>query len=129
MPTQTTDLKQMTKVAERSEFTPPSAKPVEAKGNKVIVIYMGGDYFALENRCTSCGSELQDGKIAGGMITCARCKSMYYVRHGGVKKFPATQGLKVYELRYDDTSVYVGPEKQLKVKESKPVTKATPIKW
>lgn len=120
---------QMVKVAQRSDFTPPSAKAVEVKGQKVIVIFMGGDYFALENRCSGCQSELQDGKIANGLLTCPRCSSIFYIRNGGVRRAPAAKPLKVYEVRYDSDSVYVGQDKQLALKGAKTVTKETAIKW
>ena len=129
MPDTVMSLAQMVKVAPRSEFTPPSAKAAEVRGQKVVVIFVGGDFFALENRCSSCGSELHDGKISGGLLTCPRCGSMYYIRNGGVKRAPATKPLKSYEVRYDSETVYVGPEKQVKVKQEKGITKQTEIKW
>jgi nitrite reductase/ring-hydroxylating ferredoxin subunit len=119
----------MEKVAARTDFTPPSAKAIDVKGQKVAVIFMGGDFFAVENTCQSCGSELQDGKISGGLLTCPRCPSIYYIRTGAVRRGPATKPLKSYEVRYDSESVYVGPEQQVSAKQEKPVTKETQIKW
>ena len=127
--TSMTSIGQMAKVALRKDLAPGSTKAVEVKGQKVIILCAGGDYFALENHCSGCGGELQDGKIAGGMIACPRCGSMYYYRHGGVKRAPATHALKVYELRYDSEAVYLGSEKDVKIKEHRIVSKETPIKW
>ncbi len=120
---------EMTKVALRKDLTPGTSKAVEAGGKKVLLVYAGGDYFALDNRCSGCGGGLEDAKVSVGMIACARCPSMYYYRHGGVKRTPAAEPLKVYQLRYDSEAVYVGPEKSLKIKEHRVVTKETPIKW
>ena len=129
MPSQMVPLDQMSKVALRNELTPATSKAVEAKGHKVLLITAGGDYFAVENRCSSCQSEMQDGKIASGLLTCQRCGSMYYYRTGAVRKSPATKALKAFELRYDSEAVYVGPEKKVGIKEGKTVSKETPIKW
>jgi len=52
-------------VARASEVAPGSCKIVSARGRQIGLFKVGGDYFALSNRCPHKGAELCRGRIVG----------------------------------------------------------------
>jgi len=52
-------------VARASEVQPGSCKIVSARGREIGLFNIGGEYFALSNRCPHKGAELCRGMIVG----------------------------------------------------------------
>jgi nitrite reductase/ring-hydroxylating ferredoxin subunit len=52
-------------VARASEVAPGSCKIVNARGREIGLFNIGGEYFALSNRCPHKGAELCRGMIVG----------------------------------------------------------------
>jgi nitrite reductase/ring-hydroxylating ferredoxin subunit len=50
-------------VAKASEVTPGAAKIVSVKGREIGIFNLGGQYFALANRCPHAGGPLCQGRI------------------------------------------------------------------
>src|ERR1700752_3773200 len=58
-------------VAAVAEIPPGKRKLVEGNGRAVVVFNLGGEFFALNNRCPHKGGSLCDG-VTTGLIQCTR---------------------------------------------------------
>lgn len=82
-----------------AESLPPNAsRAVEVDGHDILVCNAGGEFFAIENRCTHQGSELEGGRIRHCTISCPLHGAKFNLRDGSsagqltkipVRTFPA----------------------------------------
>jgi 3-phenylpropionate/trans-cinnamate dioxygenase ferredoxin subunit len=74
-------------VAAAKELPPGSRKLVEVAGRAIVVFNIGGEYFALLNRCPHQGGNLCEGKLIG--LLEAREPGHYrYTRAGEILRCP-----------------------------------------
>lgn len=82
---------------------------VETDATEIAVFNLGGEYFAVENRCTH-----EDAPIAGGeldaddCITCPMHQARFCLRTGEVVEPPAEAPLVRYPVRVESGTVQVG---------------------
>ena len=57
-------------VAATSEIPPGGRKLVTADGRAIVVFNLGGEFFALSNRCPHRGGPLSEGIVHGASVTC-----------------------------------------------------------
>jgi len=79
-----------TPVCPVAEVRDGSAKGVEVKGRTVLVYREGREVSAIEATCSHAGGPLQDGKIAGGTVTCPWHGSRFRLADGACLAGPAT---------------------------------------
>ena len=81
-------------------------------GNKQIVLLnIGGEYFAIGDVCTHDDGPLGDGDIEGYEIVCPRHGAHFDVRTGAAVKLPAVRPTPWYPVRVVDGMIEVGIEK------------------
>lgn len=73
------------RVGEASEVGPGNMKIFVLKGTEVLVANVGGNYFAIANKCTHMSTNLSTGTLEGNILTCPK--------HG--QKFDVTTGKSV----------------------------------
>ena len=68
------------------------------QGEEVLVCCVGGEYFALSNRCSHAGQRLSTGRLRGYEVTCPLHRARFDVRTGAAVSAPATQGIRRYPV-------------------------------
>lgn len=76
-----------------------ASKAVEIEGHSILVCNAGGEYFAVQNRCTHQDSPLEGGRIRNGLIACPLHGVMFDVRTGCGKGQMGRVPLRTYALR------------------------------
>jgi nitrite reductase/ring-hydroxylating ferredoxin subunit len=74
-------------VAAAAEIPPGQRKLVEVDGRAIVVFNLGGDFFALTNRCPHRGGSLYHG-IQTGLVESKEPGSYAYSRPGEMVKCP-----------------------------------------
>jgi nitrite reductase/ring-hydroxylating ferredoxin subunit len=74
-------------VATVDEIPPGARKVVDVAGRSIGVFNLGGEYFAIRNRCPHQGGPLCDGRAAG-LITSASPGEYSYTRPGEIIRCP-----------------------------------------
>ena len=79
------------KVAESKDIGPSTMKVVDVAGEKVCIINIEGNYYAIGNVCTHMGGPLNEGTLEGFEVQCPWHGSKFDVRTGEPTKPPARQ--------------------------------------
>lgn len=91
---------QFVKVGTRAEFEGLEVgKLVQAGGQGIAILNIGGSYYAIENTCPHRGGPLSEGAIAGDEVTCPWHGSRFNIKTGVVITPPARQGVKSFPVR------------------------------
>ena len=70
-------------VAVTDEIPPGGRKLVEVKGRAIVIFNVGGEYFALNNRCPHKGGSLCQGRLTG-LVESAEPGTYRYSRRGEI---------------------------------------------
>ncbi len=95
------------RVASTSEIRPGEKKIVEVDGLLVVVINLGGEYYAIEDVCTHDGGPLGEGKLEDGQIICPRHGSRFDVRTGAALPLPAFEPAPTFDVRVEGDDILV----------------------
>ena len=74
-------------VAVMDEIPPGGRKLVEVKGRAIVIFNVGGEYFALNNRCPHKGGSLCQGRLTG-LVESTEPGSYRYSRRGEIIRCP-----------------------------------------
>ena len=74
-------------VGKTGDLKPGEMKMVMASGREVLLVRVGENYFAADNRCPHMGGNLSQGKLDGTIITCPRHKSQFDLKDGHVVRW------------------------------------------
>ena len=78
-----------------------------ADGRQVVVIRTGGEYFAMEDKCSHQDFPLSDGEVENGTIECIFHGARFDIRTGKALSLPAIKPVKTYPVEIRDGEVYV----------------------
>jgi nitrite reductase/ring-hydroxylating ferredoxin subunit len=93
------------KVAESKDIEPSSMKAVDVAGEKVCIINIEGNYYAIGNVCTHVGGPLDEGILEGYEVECPWHGSKFDFRTGEPTKPPARQAVSKYEVKIQDNNI------------------------
>jgi nitrite reductase/ring-hydroxylating ferredoxin subunit len=99
------------KIAESKDIEPSSMKAVDVAGEKVCIINIEGNYYAIGNICTHMGGPLNEGTLEGFEVECPWHGSKFDVRSGQPTKPPARQPVSSYEVKVRDNNILVRKRK------------------
>lgn len=92
----------------RVEDLPPGTRCHHAfEEEAVIILNVGGEFFAIADLCTHDGGPLADGPVYDHQIECPRHGACFDIRTGRVTRLPATEAIPTYRVRVDEGIVYV----------------------
>jgi nitrite reductase/ring-hydroxylating ferredoxin subunit len=74
-------------VAAVGEIAPGGRKLVKVAGRAVVVFNLGGEFFALGDRCPHKGGSLSQGKLTG-LVESSEPGEYRYSRHGEILRCP-----------------------------------------
>jgi 3-phenylpropionate/trans-cinnamate dioxygenase ferredoxin subunit len=80
---------------------------VEVAGTKIILSNLGGEIHAVSGVCTHEDFDLADGIVIEDAVTCPLHLSQFDLRTGQVYNPPATEPLKVFNVKIDGDTVFV----------------------
>ena len=95
------------KVAESKDIGPSSMKAVDVAGEKVCIINVEGNFYAIGNVCTHVGGPLNEGTLEGFEVECPWHGSKFDVKTGEPTKPPARQAVPSYEVKIQDNKILV----------------------
>ena len=93
----------------REDVAPGTAKRFEAAGQRICVVRIGDDFYAIGDRCSHEDFSLADGEVWTGEceIECAKHGSSFDLRTGAPCSLPATKPVAVYDVVVADGTVSV----------------------
>ncbi|MBM5805423.1 MAG: Rieske (2Fe-2S) protein [Candidatus Verstraetearchaeota archaeon] len=94
------------KVAEIQEIPVGTMKMVKLGEKEILIVNIGGKFYAIGNKCTHMGGDLSRGRLEGNMVTCPR--------HGA--KFDVTTGKSIAGPKIGFLRVKTGDEPAYEVK-------------
>ena len=95
------------KAAESKDIAPSSMKAVDVAGEKVCIINIEGNYYAIGNVCTHVGGPLDEGTLEGYEVECPWHGSKFDVRTGEVTSPPASEPEPTYEVKLEGSNILV----------------------
>jgi len=70
------------KVAEKSEIPIGTMKKITLNGKDILIANVGGNYYAMGNKCTHAGGDLSKGLLDSNIVTCPRHGSRFDLTTG-----------------------------------------------
>jgi nitrite reductase/ring-hydroxylating ferredoxin subunit len=95
------------KVAETKDIQPSTMKAVDLASERVCIVNVEGNYYAIGNICTHVGGPLNEGTLEGYEVECPWHGSKFDVRTGEATKPPARQSVPKYEVKVEDNNILV----------------------
>jgi 3-phenylpropionate/trans-cinnamate dioxygenase ferredoxin subunit len=104
-----------------ADFTEGEIKKFEAGEHKIIVVKVGGRYYAADAHCPHMQADISEGELEGTVITCPLHGSKFDLKDGSVVNWLGMKGialkaagalhvprtLDVYKVEIDRDSVFV----------------------
>lgn len=89
------------------ELPPGTRRCIDLDGTPVLVLNLGGAWFAIEDQCTHDGGSFDDGAAEGDQIMCPRHGARFCLRTGSALSPPAYEPVAVFPVRVVDGTVEV----------------------
>jgi 3-phenylpropionate/trans-cinnamate dioxygenase ferredoxin subunit len=74
-------------VAKTEELKSGTMKKVNAEGREILLLRVGGKYYATDNRCPHMNGDLSQGTLEGTIVTCPRHGSQFDISNGQVVRW------------------------------------------
>lgn len=97
----------MIKVCRTTDVADGEIRGFDVAGTKIALINLGGEFFAVNDICTHEHCKMDGGFVEDKNIVCPCHGSAFDLKTGAVKNLPATEPLKVYEVKMDKGEVFV----------------------
>ena len=95
------------RVAEVADVPEGSTRLVDVGGEPVCLYNLAGTICATQDTCTHADASLSEGFIDGNVIECPLHQATFDIRTGRVAGPPATENLRVYQVRVDGGEISV----------------------
>ena len=86
-------------IVEVANLNPGEMRRVERDGVQILLCNVGGDYFAVEDRCSHAETPLSEGCLTGYRVECALHGAVFDVRDGSACELPAFHPIASYPVR------------------------------
>lgn len=104
------------KVAAKSEVEPGKMKAVNVAGKEIVLVNVGGSFYAISSKCTHAGGDLSKGTLEGNILTCPRHHAKFDVTTGKLVS-PPKVGLfhpkagdeTSYQVKVEEDSISIKP--------------------
>ena len=95
------------KAAEASELEEGEMLPVEVDGELVCLAKIEGTVYAFTDNCTHISGPLNEGELAGYVLTCPWHGAQFDVRTGKAVRGPARQDILTYPVKVENEAIYI----------------------
>jgi 3-phenylpropionate/trans-cinnamate dioxygenase ferredoxin subunit len=90
-----------------SDVSPGKTLKVELAGEAVLLCNVAGRIYAVEDRCSHDGGELDQGELDGCRIECPRHGAYFDVTDGTALTLPAILPLRTFSVRVESNDIYI----------------------
>lgn len=80
-------------IGKAGELANGTMKEISIQGQKILLAFTGGKYYAVPNRCTHMGGNLSKGKLEGTIVTCPLHGSQFDLKDGSVVRWLKGSGV------------------------------------
>ena len=94
-------------VTRASALAPGAMKLVVVERERVVVVNVGGAFYALSDSCGHAGAPLSAGKLVGHLIECPLHYACFDVRTGRLVRGPRAADVATYRVLVEADTVYV----------------------
>ena len=100
------------RVAEETSLGENQLLSVElGNGQRVCLVRVNGEVFAINDRCTHAEYPLSDGSVGSDYhLECALHGAVFDVRDGSVQSPPAEEPVRTYEVKVEGGEIWVRAE-------------------
>ena len=97
------------RVCSRDDLAPGNARCFEVNGDRVAVVRINDDFYAIGDTCSHADFSLSEGEVWADEleIECPKHGSTFSLTTGEPQTLPATQPVPVYEVVLDGDDVKV----------------------
>ena len=99
------------KVAQLDELSPGEMMVVEMGDDRILLANVEGNVHAIDDICSHAYASLSEGDLNGQEVECPLHGAAFDLVSGQPITPPATEGIKVYELRIEGQDILLGPAK------------------
>jgi len=90
-----------------SELPPGDMKFVVIERQRVLVLNVGGTFYAMSDICGHAGAPLSAGNLTGYVVECPLHYACFDARDGKLITGPSSADVPSYEVRVDGDTVFV----------------------
>ena len=95
-------------VCKTTQISIGQMKKISVDGKDIVIVNIGGNYFAINDTCTHAGASLSEGKIENSTIMCDWHGAQFDCKNGKLIKFPAKiDDLEVYNVVVEEDNILV----------------------
>ncbi len=94
-------------VARACEIDEDCCKLFDLDDEDIAIYNLGGEFFAIEDRCTHDGGDLASGWVEDGCAVCPRHGARFDIRTGKVMAPPAYEDIHAFPTRVRDNRVQI----------------------
>jgi nitrite reductase/ring-hydroxylating ferredoxin subunit len=101
------DVGEYVKIAEAKAVLKNQMQVFNAKGQKILVINVEGELFAIENRCPHMGYPLFFGSLEGDVLTCGFHSAKFNIKTGKALGSVTSERLKTFPVKIQNSSMFI----------------------
>lgn len=95
-------------VGKAIDIPPGKMHKVLADGKEILVVNVGGNYYAVNDTCTHAGASLAEGTCEENVITCGWHGAKFDCKTGKLVSFPAKiKDLESYKVVVESENVFL----------------------
>ena len=95
------------RVASAGDCPPGNLLAVESGDERVVLVNVDGDFYALLDRCSHQDLPLSDGELAGDRLECIYHGAKFDVCTGRAMQLPAIRPVKTFPVNVRDSDVFI----------------------
>jgi nitrite reductase/ring-hydroxylating ferredoxin subunit len=103
------DTNEWTAVAVMRDIEKSGTLQVRVAGEPVCLYRLGNEVYATQDMCTHGVASLADGYVDGDKIECPLHQGLFHIPTGKAVGVPCTEHLRVYPVKLEGESVFIGP--------------------
>jgi len=84
-----------------NDCPPGKILKLQYAGQTVMVVNIGGKFYATEEECTHAGGPLSEGELQGDTVICPWHGSRFNLTDGSIVRGPATEPLATYKVQIE----------------------------
>lgn len=97
------------RVAGRADLDDGQMLLTTAAGERVVLIRLGDEYYAIGWLCSHAFGMLREGELHGYEIQCPIHEGRFDIRTGQVTREPPEEPIPTFAVRVEGDDLYVGP--------------------
>ncbi len=93
------------KVLSTNQVKPSEMKQVKAGNQRILVVNLNGEFYAIGDVCMHAGCSLSEGSLDGENVICPCHGSTYNVKTGNIVRGPTTKPEPTFAVKTEDNQI------------------------